>query len=89
MMDLEWAYASRSIVNGNLIKKLKEYREIIIFGAGDSGSWAYGLLIKNGLKIKAFCDNCENRWGEISTGGYMYCFYVGGRDMESNKGLQS
>ena len=68
MMDLEWAYASRSIVNGNLIKKLKEYREIIIFGAGDSGSWAYGLLIKNGLKIKAFCDNCENRWGEIKHG---------------------
>ena len=62
-MELEWDCASECIINDVVIEKLKGYQEVIIFGAGDSGSWAYGLLKRHGLKIKAFCDNCKKLWG--------------------------
>ncbi len=67
-MELEWDCASECIINDVVIEKLKGYQEVIIFGAGDSGSWAYGLLKRHGLKIKAFCDNCKKLWGRVKHG---------------------
>lgn len=105
MMELEWDYASECIINDVVIEKLKGYQEVIIFGAGDSGSWAHGLLKRHGLKIKAFCDNCKKLWGrvkhgisiesfdnavkKIPTGCYMHCVHVGRGDIGANQRMQS
>lgn len=64
MMNLDWKGASKTIINNIVLRRLKEYEGVIIFGAGDSGSWAYRLLKEDGLVVKAFCDNNKHLWGE-------------------------
>lgn len=41
---------------------------LIIFGAGDSGAWAYQLLIKYDICPAAYCDNGRRKWGEVKNG---------------------
>ena len=42
-----------------------QYEEVVIFGAGKYGEYAYGTLKANGYSGKiCFCDNAQEKWGK-------------------------
>lgn len=56
-MNLDWNHASSSIIDYKIIEYLKNFDEIIIFGAGQSGEWVLELLKQNYITPVCFCDN--------------------------------
>ena len=46
------------------LKKLRTYKKICIFGAGEHGITWYNVLEKTGIKAEVFCDNDEEKWGK-------------------------
>lgn len=73
-MRLEYEKATDSIIDRHLLKELEKYRNIIVFGAGDSGDWAVNLLRKNKIFPVCFCDNSPRKWGELKNGLYIRSF---------------
>jgi len=67
-MHLEFKESSPDIVSGNVIRKLKTYKSVIVFGGGDSGSWAVHLLRQNGILPVCYCDNSPRKWGKTKDG---------------------
>lgn len=67
-MHLELENATDSIINEDILNKLKNYQNIIIFGASDSGSWAANLLRQHNIFPKCYCDNSPRKWGEFKNG---------------------
>ncbi|MBP3458851.1 MAG: FkbM family methyltransferase [Lachnospiraceae bacterium] len=67
-MRLEFEKATDSIINNNILKELRGYENIIVFGAGDSGDWAVNLLRKNNIFPKCYCDNSSRKWGKSRNG---------------------
>lgn len=65
---LDYENATNNLISYDTIHELKRYSEIIIFGAGDSGAWAYQLLTKYGIYPVAYCDNGRRKWGEVKNG---------------------
>lgn len=57
---------SDSIIERNTLHNLKQYQNVIVFGAGDSGDWTVNLLRKNGIFPQCFCDNSPRKWGAIA-----------------------
>ena len=52
----------------NIVDKLKEYKDIIVFGAGSYGCNLHYLLEKQGVKPKAFSDNDITKTGITKNG---------------------
>lgn len=67
-MNLDFENMTTDLVSHEILEKLKEYKKIIIYGAGDSGSWVFKLLTDSGLKITCFCDGNKDRWDEMKYG---------------------
>lgn len=63
-MNLELKKAVQNIVSDNKLDKIKEYSDIIVFGAGQSGDWVVNVLRKNGIYPKLYCDNYARKWGK-------------------------
>ena len=49
------------------LEKIKQIQEVIIWGTGSAGKLVYALLEAHNLKskIKGFCDNAEEKWGNV------------------------
>lgn len=67
-MHLEFENATDSMVNEDTLNKLKKYQNVIIFGAGESGSWAADLLRRHNIFPKCYCDNSPRKWGGLKNG---------------------
>lgn len=66
---LEWSNGTKQYIE-NLLKKVSDYKEIIIFGAGIGGKQTVELLKMYGMqeKIKAFSDNNIKKVGTLYEG---------------------
>lgn len=73
-MNLDLDNAVNNIVDENKIKKLKEFEDVIVFGAGQSGEWVTKLLRNNGIFPACYCDNYELKWGKEKNGLIIYSF---------------
>lgn len=62
-MKLDFGKAVHSIVSDDIMERLKEYEDVIVFGAGQSGDWVVKLLRINGIFPKLYCDNSARKWG--------------------------
>ena len=62
-MKLNYEDGISSVIDTRIIGELKEYKNVIIFGAGESGQWALGLLRHYGIEPVCFCDNYPRKWG--------------------------
>lgn len=67
-MNLDFKNATNTIISQETLEILRQYNSVIIFGAGDSGSWVFLLLKNNNIKIDAFCDNYKAKQGTIKEG---------------------
>lgn len=67
-MKLEFDKAEYDIVPQKIITKVKDYKNVVVFGAGMSGEWVVNLLRKNGIFPKMFCDNYAAKWGKHRSG---------------------
>ena len=67
-MWLDFENAISDLVEKDIIKNLKEYKDVLIFGAGESGSWVQKLLEKYNVKVCCFCDNYSGKWGTVKNG---------------------
>lgn len=64
-MHIEWNEANNGIVNDKVLAELKKYKDVIVFGAGESGEWTVKLLRENNIFPKCYCDNSPRKWGEL------------------------
>lgn len=60
---LDYKNQSDELVSNKELKRLENYKDILIFGAGDSGEWCYRVLVDKGFKVSAFIDNYSHKWG--------------------------
>lgn len=67
-MFLELGNATDNIINDSILKKLNNYQNVIIFGAGDSGNWAVNLMKQHNIFPKCYCDNSPRKWGKTKNG---------------------
>lgn len=67
-MYLELENATNSIINEDILNRLRNYQNVIIFGAGDSGSWAADLLRQHNVFPQCYCDNSPRKWGKLKNG---------------------
>ncbi|MCM1215124.1 MAG: hypothetical protein NC548_11460 [Lachnospiraceae bacterium] len=67
-MNLEFEKATSCIVDKNILQELKNYENVIVFGAGNSGEWVVDLLRKNNIFPKCYCDNSQRKQGKIRNG---------------------
>ena len=67
-MNLDFENATNIIVSQETLKNIRHYNHVIIFGAGDSGSWVFLLLKNNNIKVDVFCDNYKAKQGTIKHG---------------------
>lgn len=68
MINLAWEKGIESVVNTQIISQLKQYEKLIVFGAGESGSWVVNLLRENDIYPVCFCDNYPGKWGKEKNG---------------------
>lgn len=66
-MKLDFQHATKKIVRQDIINNILE-KQVIIFGAGESGSWAKELLEKNEICVCAFCDNSKEKQKQLKHG---------------------
>lgn len=62
-MNLDYKNATTNIISDKNLKRIKQYNSVIVFGAGDSGTWVYMLLEKYGIEVNAYCDNYKAKQG--------------------------
>lgn len=67
LLKLDFQHATGSIVREDIIQKITGH-DIVVFGAGESGSWARILLERYGLNVSAFCDNSKEKQGQWKNG---------------------
>lgn len=67
-MKLNYEDGILSVIDMRIIGELKEHKNVIIFGAGESGQWALGLLRHHGIEPVCFCDNYPRKWGTEKDG---------------------
>lgn len=67
-MKLDFKNAVDGLVEKRVLKSLKKYNHVLIFGAGESGSWVKKLLEMHDIKPCCFCDNYKGKWGSIKCG---------------------
>ena len=63
-MKLDFARVKENIVPTDVLDEIRNYKNVIVFGAGESGDWVIHLLRKNGIFPKAICDNSSGKWGK-------------------------
>lgn len=63
-MKLDFAGAKENIVPTDVWVELKKHKDVIVFGAGQSGDWVIDLLRSQGIFPKAICDNYSGKWGQ-------------------------
>ena len=69
-MTLDLENATEDLVSNEIMESIASVNQIIIVGAGDSGSWVYRLLehLKLNDKVVCFCDNYSAKWGKEKLG---------------------
>lgn len=67
-MNLAFSEATDQLVDMKIIKRLSDFKHIIIFGAGDSGGWVLNLLGMYNVIPCCFCDNYQKKWGTMKDG---------------------
>lgn len=63
-LNLDYANATTKLINESLLEKLKNFKEVIVFGAGASGEWVVNLLRNYHIEPVCYCDNYSRKWGE-------------------------
>ncbi len=74
-MRLAFDKATNDLVDIDTIKDISQFQDIIIFGAGESGSWVLNLLGDYKITPCCFCDNYEGKWGTLKNGYPVMSFY--------------
>ena len=64
MLQLQWNNAVEDIIDIEVINSLRKYKNIVIFGAGESGGWVVHLLRHFNIEPKCYCDNYSDKWGK-------------------------
>lgn len=67
-MKLNFEHSTTQILDNQKIKAVKAYREVLIFGGGESGEWVRGLLESEGVCPKCYIDNYKPKQGTIKNG---------------------
>lgn len=49
MLQLQFEHSVNNIINEKWINEVKEYKNVIVFGAGESGEWVMSLLRHYGI----------------------------------------
>ena len=73
-MYLEWEQATGCLIDSAILEKLKNYQNIIIFGAGDSGDWTLEFLRQHDIFPRCYCDNSQQKWGKEKNGLFIRKF---------------
>lgn len=73
-MKLQYGSATDKLINKSAMESLCRYKSIIIFGAGESGSWVFNILESYGFNPSCYCDNYKRKWGTIKDGLRVYSF---------------
>ncbi len=68
MLTLNWKEVMKSLISKEMIDQIKRFKNVIVFGAGESGSWTVCLLRENGIFPVCYCDNYETKWGKSKDG---------------------
>ena len=58
----------------NYLKGIASGNNVTIWGCGELGIYLYNILIANGIKINAFVDNNQSKWGNVLTANEIYCY---------------
>ena len=63
ILNLDYKNAISNLINEGLLEKLKEFKSVIVFGAGASGEWVVSLLRHYHIEPVCLCDNNSGKWG--------------------------
>ncbi len=74
MLQLQWNNAVEDIIDIEVINSLRKYKNIVIFGAGESGGWVVHLLRHFNIEPKCYCDNYSDKWGKEKDGLRIFSF---------------
>lgn len=67
-MNIEFESAINDIIDVGIINEIRQFNDVIIFGAGESGDWVFNCLSENSVHPKCYCDNYQAKWGMIKNG---------------------
>lgn len=67
-MKFKFENAIECLIEDTVIEELRKYKYILIFGAGESGSWVQMILEKYNIYPCCFCDNYREKWGTEKNG---------------------
>lgn len=67
-MELDFEHSTTQILDDQKIKAVRAYRDILIFGGGESGDWVRSLLRSWGICPKCYIDNYKPKQGTIKNG---------------------
>ncbi len=74
-MNLDYAHGTKNLVSEEILVKLKERSgNIILFGAGKSGTYFHSLLRKYGIRAACYCDNSPQKQGIDKEGLPVYSY---------------
>ena len=66
-MKLNFENTTINIIRDEIIEAING-RNVIVFGAGESGTWAKDLLQQKGIEVCSFCDNSKAKQGKSKDG---------------------
>lgn len=71
-MVLDIEHSTEKIIAEDDLLNISRYSDIIIFGAGESGSYLVSVLRGHGLVPSCFCDNNKGKQGTLKDGLMVY-----------------
>lgn len=71
-MYLDFEHSTNKIIAEEYIPYIAKYKEIIIFGAGETGIYLLSILKQYGLGPVCFCDNYKGKQGTEKNGLMIY-----------------